>query len=87
MQYLLVSIRDRAIDAYKPIGNCRAPGEAIRVFKDILSDPNTPEGKHPDDYDLYLLGTFDDSTGAITPQTPPQKLADGKTIKETITQD
>lgn len=84
MIYLLVSIKDRAIDAFQPLGNVRAEGEAIRVFKDMISDHNTPQGKHPDDYDIYLVGRFDDRDGLIEPETPPKKLADGKTIKETI---
>lgn len=85
MIYLLVSIKDRAIDAFQPLGNVRAEGEAIRVFKDMLADTNTPQGKHPDDYDLYIVGTFDDQTGYVEPEGKPRKLADGKTIKETLT--
>lgn len=84
MKYLLVSIKDRAIEAFQPLGNCRAQGEAIRTFKDILADTSSPHGRHPDDYDLYLVGEFDDQTGYIEPTHPPQKLADGKTIKETL---
>lgn len=84
MIYQLISIKDRALEAFMPLGNVRTEGEAIRVFKDMLSDPNTPQNKHPDDYDLYLLGTFDDQTGYIETETKPRKLADGKTIKETV---
>lgn len=82
MIYILVSIKDRAIEAYKPIGNVRAEGEALRVFKDMLQDDKTPEGRHPDDHDIYVVGTFDDQSGTITPETPPRKLADGKSLKE-----
>lgn len=84
MKYLLVSIKDRAIDAFQPIGNVRAEGEAVRVFKDMISNAETAHSKHPDDYDIYLVGYFDDHDGLIEPVTPPKKLADGKTIKETI---
>lgn len=37
---------------------------AIRVFKDNVNG-DSPFNKHPEDYDLYLLGTFDEDTGAI----------------------
>lgn len=84
MKYLLVSLKDRAIDAFQPIGNVRAEGEAIRVFKDMIKDNTSPQGKHPDDYDMYLVGYFDDQDGLIEPVTSPRKLADGKTIKETL---
>lgn len=84
MIYLLVTVKDRAIEAFKPCGVCRTEGEAIRVFKDILNNPETPESKHPDDYDLYILGTFDDQTGYLETEAKPRKIADGKTIKETL---
>lgn len=79
MKYLLVSIKDRALEAYQAVGNVRAKGEAIRVFMDMIADSNTPQGKHPDDYDIYLVGYFDDQTGQLEPTTP-EKLADGKTL-------
>lgn len=87
MIYLLVSIRDRAIEAFQPIGNVRAEGEAIRVFMDMVADKNTPQGKHPDDYDIYLVGYFDDQNGHIELEQPPKKLADGKTIYSQLFQE
>lgn len=83
MKYLLISLKDRAINAYQPLGNVRAEGEALRVFKDLVSNPDTPQHKHADDYDLYVVGEFDDQDGVIEPCTP-RKIADGKTIKEML---
>lgn len=81
MKYLLCSIKDRSIDAFQPIGSMRAEGEAIRGFQDALNNPNNgPIYKHPDDFDLYVLGELDDETGTITPCTP-RKIADGKQLK------
>lgn len=41
-------------------------GEAIRAFKDLVNDPNTTPGRHPGDYRLMCIGTFDSGTGIIT---------------------
>lgn len=38
-------------------------GLAIRAIKDLGSDLNTSVGRHPADYQLVQLGTFDDNTG------------------------
>lgn len=82
MRYLLISIKDRAIEAFQPIGNVRAKGEALRVFHDLLANQQAPQHAHPDDYDLYLVGYFDDQTGRLEALDMPEKLADGKTTAE-----
>lgn len=81
MIFILVSIRDRAVEAFQPVGCSRSEGEAIRGFQDIINNPqNQLIYNHPDDYDLYTLGHFDDHTGAIETHAP-KKIADGKQLK------
>ena len=82
MKYLLISIQDRAVGAFQPVGNVRAEGEALRVFHDLIADPQSPQHKHADDYDLYLIGYFDDQRGILEPLEHPKKIADGKTVRE-----
>lgn len=82
MKYLIVAIKDQAIDAFQPIFNVRAPGEGIRAFQDAINKPDNPMNSHADDYDLYSLGTFDDTTGQLEP-TPPNRIAVGKQLKIT----
>lgn len=84
MRYVLISIKDRAIDAYHPVANVRAEGEALRVFNDLLRDQNSPQSKHPDDYDLYIVGYFDDQTGQLEPLDSPRKIADGKAMTDIL---
>lgn len=88
MKYLLISIHDRAINAFMPLANVRAEGEALRVFSDLLNDPNSQHHKHPDDYDLYVIGTFDDQTGLLMNDDDnnikPRKIADGKAIASLV---
>lgn len=82
MKYLLVTIKDQAVDAFQPIASVRAEGEAIRSFQDALNNPqNAQLHAHPDDFNLYLVGYFDDQTGAIEPLATPKQLALGKQLK------
>lgn len=81
MKYLLISIKDRAVNAFQPLASVRAKGEAIRSFQDALNNPqNAQIHAHPDDFDLYLIGTFDDETGKIE-SNEPEQLALGKQLK------
>jgi len=37
--------------------------DAVRACIEVGSDPSTTPGKYPEDFSLFYLGTFDDSTG------------------------
>jgi hypothetical protein len=39
---------------------------AIREFSDLVRDETLQPFKHPEDYKLYVLGSWDDQTGDIT---------------------
>lgn len=41
-------------------------GQAQRSFADMVQDPSAPFAKHPGDYHLYRLGSFDDQSGRIS---------------------
>lgn len=43
---------------------------AMRAFVDAARDVQTTISKHPQDFHLYHLGSFDDETGAFDPFKP-----------------
>lgn len=45
-----------------------------RSFADAAADPSTLLNKHPEDFTLFLLGDFDDSTGFLDPLSAPENL-------------
>ncbi len=58
-------------------------GVAVRGFSDAILNSPTPSdiSNHPDDFDLYLLGQFDSSTGVIIPHPDGKQLiVQGKQI-------
>lgn len=59
----LVAIWDAAIQAFgRPVAVV-ARGEAIRSFMDEINNAESHLSKHPADYDLHLVGEFDEHTG------------------------
>ena len=77
MRYKIVSVRDRAVDTFGQPIFVAAIGQAVRSFGDEVKNPQSPFNKHPEDYDLYSLGEFDDSTGEFFTSRPEQ-VAVGK---------
>lgn len=82
MNLMIFSVFDRAAQAYgRPIF-VQSTGIAIRSFTDevnrVASDNDM--NKHPDDFDLYLLGVFDDVTGEMVVEKVPQLLARAKDV-------
>lgn len=70
MKLFVVAIRDRAVDAFLRPWYVRSTGEALRVFTDSLNTPDSQMKVHPEDYDLYALGTFVEETGLFDTGVP-----------------
>lgn len=83
MIYQIVSVHDRAILGFgRPIF-VAALGQAIRSFQDEMNRaaPDNEMERHPDDYDLFHLGSFDDATGQMYNLAAPLQIAIGKQMK------
>lgn len=84
MKYKLVSVKDTAVQAFQAIGQVRTPGEANRAFRDLINNADNKQmNQHPEDFELYVIGEWDDQTGQVTPQDP-ELLARGKDVSEKI---
>lgn len=82
MLHFVVSVKDRAADVYNRPFFVLHLNVAIRDFTDevkrVASD--NPLNKHPDDFDLYLLGEFDDNSGQFKADPSPHVLARAKDV-------
>lgn len=77
---LIFAIKDLATETYVTPLFLRSRGEAMRTFTDAANDPQSMVSKHPEDYELYELGAFDEQTGEITSQDVPEKMARAKDL-------
>jgi hypothetical protein len=83
MKLVLCSVKDRAADAYGRPMFVPSVGVAIRSFSDEVNraDADNQLHNHPDDFDLYEFGEFDDNTGLFNLYESPKLLSLGKQVK------
>ncbi|AXH76064.1 MAG: nonstructural protein [Microviridae sp.] len=81
MRYKMVVVRDRAADVYNQPAFVPSLGIAIRSFADEVNrvDVNNQLNKHPEDFDLFYLGEYDDNSGEFD-AVRPQQIAVGKDV-------
>lgn len=81
MILFVFAVRDRATDQFGNPMFLVSQGQAIRSFSDEVNrrEPDNQLNKHPDDYDLYLLGTFDTGTGVFVTKSP-EMVSVGKSV-------
>lgn len=79
MKLVVVSIRDRAAQCFSRPVFTQTEGTAIRSFTDELNREGADNelAKHPEDFDLYVVGVFDDDDGLFTCESIPRLLLKG----------
>lgn len=65
MKMTVLAVRDRCADVFAQPMFVMSLGSAVRSFGDEINraDPNNQFNKHPEDFDLWHLGFWDDNTG------------------------
>jgi hypothetical protein len=83
MKQIICTVKDRAADAYGRPMFVPSAGVAIRSFSDEINRNNADNQlyNHPDDFDLYELGEFDDNSGLFSLHEQPKLLSLGKQVK------
>ena len=81
MILFVVCVKDRAADVFNRPFFVPHRNVAIRDFTDEVNRVagDNQLNKHPDDFDLYLLGEFDDSRGVFV-NNDPQVLVRAKDV-------
>lgn len=83
MKYKLIAIRDRVADIFGTPNAVANLGQAMRSFADEINRASEDNAlyKHPDDFDLYHLGEYDDAHGTFEILDKPRQLALGRDLK------
>lgn len=93
MKLNVYSIFDTASGLYSRPFFTSSDAEALRSFSDIATDAEHPIGKHPKDYTLFRIGTFDDNKGHIHNEdneslaTALELIAKTRTVNQTAQRD
>ncbi|AXH73330.1 MAG: nonstructural protein [Microviridae sp.] len=66
MKHNIMSIKDRLAGSFQRPWASPSLAVAMRAFMDEIKNPETALAKHPEDYDLYEVGEFDDDSGSMT---------------------
>jgi hypothetical protein len=87
MKMVVCSIKDLGAQVFARPVFVSHSNQARRGFMDEVN--RRPAGEqqndlftHPDDFELYELGTFDDNTGLFTPHSAPLLLEQAKHVKQ-----
>ena len=74
MKLHIYTIYDVASGIYMRPFFQQTDGQATRSFSDIALDAEHEIGKHPEDYTLYRIGSYNDNTGIIEGENPEKIL-------------
>jgi hypothetical protein len=76
MKYVIISLRDVVANLYTTPTFHNSKGSALRAFSNEVNraDENNTIYKHPNDFEIYALGTFDDEHAEFEPYSKPELL-------------
>lgn len=66
MKVIVCGVFDRALGAFGRPFFAAARGVAVRGFGDEVNNPQSEFSKHPSDYELWELATWDDQSGEFS---------------------
>lgn len=78
----IFTVKDRALDIYNLPFTMNTAAQAVRSFTDEINGDKTRSqvAQHPDDYDLYIIGEYDEQTAAVLPLQPIEMIVRGKDL-------
>lgn len=82
MIHQLIAVKDVKAGHYaKPVA---VPTDAVgvRAFQDAVNDKSTEYAKHPEDYEIWNIGTYDDNSGKVVASEPRQLASAVALIKD-----
>ncbi len=81
MQKVYYAVYDRKAEMYSQPFLEIKDGTAVRAVQDIvINNKDHAFAKHPSDFSLHRLGSFDETTGIITGQEKPKKIIEMETL-------
>jgi len=87
MKMIMVAIKDLGAQCFSRPQYYAHSNQAIRSFFDEVNRPATAGSpndlfSHPDDFELYELGVFNDADGSFEILKSPKLLSQAKEVRE-----
>lgn len=71
----IIAIKDHKTGGFNdPVFATHAPKVVRELAMHLKQSPQSPYATFPEDYSLWLLGSFIEETGAILPQADPEHI-------------
>lgn len=72
MPKMIVALKDTAARVFGTPFFVQASAQAVRSLRDEVNsaDSTSDVRRHPDDFELYEVGVFDEDSGVVTPMEP-----------------
>lgn len=68
------TVYDSKAEAYLQPFFMHSKGQAVRMFQDLANDPQHQFFKYAADFTMFEIGTYDESSGLLSPVQPYQSL-------------
>lgn len=81
MEMVLCSIYDSKAEAFSNPMSFQSVAQAMRAFGDHINDPGSDMHRHPEDYVLFHVGTFDQRSSNIE-VVPSKAVSYGQDVFE-----
>jgi len=84
MKSTVCTVYDSAAKAYLQPFYQAGKGTAFRAFQDAVNDEKSQFHKHPKDYSLFIIGTFDDEKCTFDMLPRPEMVVSAVEVLEPI---
>lgn len=78
----MYSVRDQKSELFHKPWHAQTHGEAERNFSQMANDDRSTIFNHPEDFDLYHVGYYEDNSGILTPLDTPQFVIKAVQVKK-----
>jgi len=84
MLHTMIAVKDAKIGSFaRPVAVVNE-ATGVRAFADAVNDASTEYHKHPEDYTIWSLGTYDDQTGVFNNLVVPVQLANAVALLKLV---
>ena len=71
MIHYIFALRDGKLQAFMPPFFAQTEAVACRMVADVVNgEKNNNVASHPEDFELFVIGTFSDADGTVVPMAP-----------------